>query len=294
MGHNPYSHILKKSYAGGFEQMDMTTLMQKGERAFAPTMSPLLKPHAYHIADIRKYNLTPVEIQEKVFLNESYTALIEKKTNYVNERNKKYGTTRRTSWEPEERKILQAMHNKVKQRKRYLTMLALKEKHEKIFNEVEEQVLASPEGVVTFDETRLLAKYGVPLVSSQEQLLAEDDDLDEEIAEEIELVENPHSSQEVQNKAKNHKNHAAFETLYEIDYEEEPEGTKEEDESQTETGLEELEEIMLSERDLTHVGDLDDDDLIFEENLMYDLETNNGVSPPVSTAEVQATTSSKN
>lgn len=149
--------------------------------------------------------------------------------------------------------MLQAMHIKVKRRKRYLTMLALKEKHEKIFNEVEEQVSVSLEGVATFDETRLLAKYGVPLVSSQEQLLAEDDDSD-----------------------------AAFETLHEIDYEEEPEGIKEEDEAQAEVGLEELEEILLPERDLTHVGDLDDDDLIFEENLMYGLETNNGVSPPLS------------
>ncbi|KAG1177104.1 hypothetical protein G6F70_002903 [Rhizopus microsporus] len=159
--------------------------------------------------------------------------------NYINERNKKCGTIRRTFWDLEEREMLQAMHIKVKRRKRYLTMLALKEKHEKIFNEVEEQVSVSLEGVATFDETRLLAKYGVPLVSSQEQLLAEDDDSD-----------------------------AAFETLHEIDYEEEPEEIKEEDEAQAEVGLEELEEILLPERDLTHVGDLDDDDLIFEENLI--------------------------
>ncbi|CAO3671086.1 unnamed protein product [Rhizopus microsporus] len=54
IGHSPYSHVLKKCYAGDFEQMDMTELIQKGERTFTPTMSPLLKPHAYRIADIRK------------------------------------------------------------------------------------------------------------------------------------------------------------------------------------------------------------------------------------------------
>lgn len=80
MGHNPYSRILKKCYADDFDQMDLTALVHSSETVFAPTMSDLLKPTAFHIADIKQYDLTATEIVEQVLQNELYITLQEKRS----------------------------------------------------------------------------------------------------------------------------------------------------------------------------------------------------------------------
>lgn len=219
MGHNPYSHTLKKSYAGDFERLDLTTLVHTGEATQASTMSALLKPHAFHIADIKRYNLTPTEIQCYVLQDETLIALKNKREAYVHEREQKYGKKQKSYWEKEELNILRKIYDQVKRRKRYLTLRALKAKHEKIFGELEEHIQVDQDGNVTLDETELLRKYGVPLVSSQEELLAEDEAFEEQIPNDIALVEEIGSYQDPKTTDKN-SNHYS-DTTADVDYNEE-------------------------------------------------------------------------
>ncbi|PHZ09658.1 uncharacterized protein RHIMIDRAFT_315232 [Rhizopus microsporus ATCC 52813] len=261
IGHNPYSHTLKKSYAGDFERLDLTTLVHTGEATQASTMSVLLKPHAFHIADIKRYNLTPTEIQCYVLQDETLIALKNKREVYVYEREQKYGKKQKSYWEKEELNILRKFYDQVKRRKRYLTLRALKAKHEKIFGELEEHIQVDQDGNVALDETELLRKYGVPLINSQEELLAEDEAFEKQIPSDIALVEEIGSYQDPKTTDKN-SNHYS-DTTADVDYDEE---------------FEEHEHGITVET----VDPKNNEYLVFEENQMQEYATDDHINPPES------------
>lgn len=68
-------------------------------------------------------------------------------------------------------------------------MSALKRKHEKIFDELEQYITMDTDGAATFDETWLLVKYGASVVSFRKELLAEEDDVEGELSVQLGLTE---------------------------------------------------------------------------------------------------------
>lgn len=89
----------------------------------------------------------------------------------------------------------------------------------KIFDELEEHIRVDQDGNVTLDGTELLRKYSVSLVSSQEELLAEDEAFGGRVPGGIALVEEIRLFQEPKATVKN-SNHYS-DTTADVDYGEE-------------------------------------------------------------------------
>lgn len=85
---------------------------------------------------------------------------------------------------------------------------------------MDQYITVDTDGVATLDETRMLAKCGVPVVSSQKELLAEENNLEDELSVQLGIT----GEREIKAITKDGNHPAVYEDFNEIDYEDdEPE-----------------------------------------------------------------------
>ncbi|KAI7888266.1 uncharacterized protein EV154DRAFT_566511 [Mucor mucedo] len=177
-GHTPASYTLKKSYAGTFERLDITTLVTTGEAAQGHTVDPLLRPAMFHIKDISRYKLTVEEISDGIDGDEKVTNLFNARADFIKELIKKYGSASRDNWTDEEIKDLLKHNRLYKQARRVVTVRLTREKFQRLYEMAPRFLEVDENGTAILNENAIdLPKRPDPTLPEQ-HANAEDDDSD--------------------------------------------------------------------------------------------------------------------